>query len=106
MRHRRPGSRLARCRDRRGSLHRVQWSSAVAEAGQECVLLQRRTPAIPAHLAGLPVHAVQADVADLDALLAVGKQYPITGIVHLAVTRPGSDNGTDPVDASARTLAG
>lgn len=41
-----------------------------------------------------------------DNLLAVGKQYPITGIAHLAVTLPGADIDTDPVDASARTLAG
>ncbi|MCA2211505.1 NAD-dependent epimerase/dehydratase family protein [Jidongwangia harbinensis] len=77
---------------------------ALAESGQECVLVQRRSPEVPAHLAGLPVHAVRADLADLDALLAVGKQYPITGIVHLAVTLPGPDTGTDPIDASARTL--
>lgn len=79
---------------------------ALAEAGQECVLLQRRAPEVPAHLADLPVHAVRADVADLDALLAAGKQYPVTGIVHLAVTLPGSDNGTDAIDASARTVQG
>ncbi|MGN9914196.1 NAD-dependent epimerase/dehydratase family protein [Phytohabitans sp. LJ34] len=79
---------------------------ALAEADQECVLLQRRAPSVPANLAGLPVHAVRADIADLDALLAVGKQYPITGIVHLAVTLPGSDNGTDPIEASTRTLEG
>ncbi|WP_433688209.1 NAD-dependent epimerase/dehydratase family protein [Micromonospora carbonacea] len=79
---------------------------ALAEAGQECVLLQRRAPVVPAPLADLPVHAVQADVADLDALLAVGKQHPITGIVHLAVTLPWSDDGTDPIDASARSLEG
>lgn len=79
---------------------------ALAEAGQECVLLQRRSPEVPANLAGLPVHAVQADVADLDALLAVGKQYPITGIVHLAAALPGPESGTDAIDATARTLAG
>lgn len=79
---------------------------ALAESGQECVLLQRRAPEVPAHLADLPVHAVQADVADLDTLLTVGKQYPITGIVHLAVTLPSPDDNTDPVEASARSLEG
>ncbi|GAB2585233.1 NAD-dependent epimerase [Paractinoplanes abujensis] len=79
---------------------------ALAEAGQESVLLQRRTADVPAHLAGLPVHAVQADVADLDALLGVGKQHPITGIVHLAMSLPGPERGIDAVDVAARTLQG
>jgi len=77
---------------------------ALAEAGEECVLLQRRAPQVPAQLADLPVHVVQADVADLDALLAVGKQYAITGIVHLAVALPWPVAAGDPVDASARAV--
>jgi UDP-glucose 4-epimerase len=77
---------------------------ALTEAGQECVLLQRRTPEIPAHLAGLPIHVVQADVADLDALLAVGRQYPITGIVHLAVALPWSVSDSDPIGATGAAL--
>ena len=77
---------------------------ALTEAGQECVLLQRRTPQIPAHLADLPIHVVQADVADLDALLAVGRQYPITGIVHLAVAVPWSVSDTDPIEATGAAL--
>ncbi|WP_460021781.1 NAD-dependent epimerase/dehydratase family protein [Kineosporia succinea] len=62
---------------------------ALTDAGQECVLLQRRSPELPDHLAGLPVHVVQADAADLDALLAVGEKHPITGIVHLPSRFPG-----------------
>jgi UDP-glucose 4-epimerase len=77
---------------------------ALAEAGEECVLLQRRTPSVPAHLADLPIHVVQADVADLDALLAVGERYPITGIVHLAIALPWPVAEGDPVDASIRAL--
>lgn len=77
---------------------------ALVEAGQECVLLQRRAPNVPAHLADLPVHVVQADVADLDALLAVGDQYTITGIVHLAVALPWPVTNDDPIDASGRAL--
>ncbi|GIE72402.1 NAD-dependent epimerase/dehydratase family protein [Actinoplanes palleronii] len=77
---------------------------ALTEAGEECVLLQRRSPRVPAHLAGLPVHVVQADVADLDALLATGRQYPITGIVHLAVALPWPVTDDDPIDASGRAL--
>ncbi|WP_432542874.1 NAD-dependent epimerase/dehydratase family protein [Kineococcus sp. SYSU DK002] len=77
---------------------------ALAEAGQECVLLQRRTPQVPAHLADLPIHVVQADVADSDALLAVGQQHPITGIVHLAVTLPWPVTDTDPIEATGAAL--
>jgi UDP-glucose 4-epimerase len=74
---------------------------ALTRAGEECVLLQRRTPQVPPHLAGLPVHVVQADVADLGALLAVGRRYPITGIVHLAVALPWPVTGTDPIEATS-----
>ncbi|HEX7305812.1 NAD(P)-dependent oxidoreductase [Lentzea sp.] len=77
---------------------------ALTDAGQECVLLQRRTPQVPAHLADLPVHVAQADVADLDALLAVGEQYPITGIVHLAVALPWPVTDNDPIEATAEAL--
>jgi len=73
---------------------------ALAEAGEECVLLQRRAPEVPAHLADLPIHVVQADVADFDALLAVGQQYPITAIVHLAVALPWPVTDGDPIDAT------
>ncbi|MEV4278816.1 NAD-dependent epimerase/dehydratase family protein [Actinoplanes xinjiangensis] len=77
---------------------------ALTDAGEECVLLQRRTPQVPPHLAGLPVHVVQADVADLGALLAVGRRYPITGIVHLAVALPWPVTDTDPVEATRGAL--
>lgn len=77
---------------------------ALAEAGEECVLLQRRAPEVPAHLADLPVRAVQADVADLDALLAAGRRHPITGIVHLAVALPWPVATGEPVDAAGRAV--
>ncbi|MEV6633593.1 NAD(P)-dependent oxidoreductase [Actinoplanes sp. NPDC051470] len=77
---------------------------ALTDAGEECVLLQRRTPQVPPHLADLPIHVVQADVADLDALLAVGRQYPITGIVHLAVALPWPVTDVDPIEATRGAL--
>ncbi|MDT8913410.1 NAD(P)-dependent oxidoreductase [Amycolatopsis sp. PS_44_ISF1] len=77
---------------------------ALAEAGQECVLLQRRSPQVPPHLADLPVHAVQGDVADLGALHAAGRQYPITGIVHLAVALPWRTAEPDPITDTGRSL--
>ncbi|BCJ55200.1 NAD-dependent epimerase [Actinoplanes sp. NBRC 14428] len=58
----------------------------------------------PPHLAGLPLHVVQADVADLDALLAVGRRYPITGIVHLAVALPWPVTDADPIEATRGAL--
>lgn len=77
---------------------------ALVAAGEECVLLQRRAPEVPAHLADLPVHVVQADVADLDAVLAVGEQYTITGIVHLAVALPWPITDNDPIDATSDSV--
>ncbi|MET0426057.1 MAG: NAD(P)-dependent oxidoreductase [Actinoplanes sp.] len=77
---------------------------ALVEAGEECVLLQRRSPEVPPHLAGLPVHVARADVADLDALLAVGRQHQITGIVHLAVALPWETGDEDPIDSTGRAL--
>ena len=52
--------------------------------GEPSVVLQRRSGQVPPHLADLPVVAEQADVADLDALRAIGERHEITGIVHLA----------------------
>jgi UDP-glucose 4-epimerase len=52
--------------------------------GEASVVVQRRTGQVPAYLADLPVVAVQADVADLGALRAIGARHQITGIVHLA----------------------
>ncbi|MDQ2585177.1 NAD-dependent epimerase/dehydratase family protein [Saccharothrix yanglingensis] len=77
---------------------------ALTDAGEECVLLQRRTPRVPPHMADLPVHVVRADVADLDALLAAGRQYPITGIVHLAVALPWPVTDLDPIEATGGAL--
>ncbi|SEP03985.1 NAD-dependent epimerase/dehydratase family protein [Amycolatopsis saalfeldensis] len=77
---------------------------ALAEAGQECVLLQRRSPQLPPHLADLPVHVVQGDVTDLDAVLAAGKQYPVTGIVHLALALPWKTVQADPIADTGRAL--
>ena len=57
---------------------------ALADLGEPCVTIQRRSAEVPVHLADLPVVAEQADVADLDALRTVGARHTITGIVHLA----------------------
>src|SRR5580704_14093875 len=57
---------------------------ALAALGESCVIIQRRSAEVPVYLADLPVVSEQADVADLDALRAVGARYKITRIVHLA----------------------
>jgi UDP-glucose 4-epimerase len=57
---------------------------ALHDAGESCVIVQRRSADVPAQLADLPVVAEQADVADLQALRAIGVRHKITGIVHLA----------------------
>jgi len=76
---------------------------ALHDLGQECVLLQRRAPEVPERLADLPVHVVQGDVADLGRLLEVGRTYPITGIVHLAVALPWPATD-DPVRDTGRAV--
>jgi UDP-glucose 4-epimerase len=57
---------------------------ALAELGESCVVVQRRSGEVPAHLAELPVVAEQADIGDLDTLRAIGARHEITGVVHLA----------------------
>ncbi len=57
---------------------------ALTERGETCVVVQRRSGEVPAHLADLRVVAEQADVADLNALRAVGTRHDITGVIHLA----------------------
>ncbi|MFH7334087.1 NAD-dependent epimerase/dehydratase family protein [Streptomyces sp. KHY 26] len=79
---------------------------ALHGAGEECVLLQRRTPAVPPRLADLPVAMAQGDIADLESLRAVGRRYAITGIVHLAITLPWETGGDDAVGTARRALDG
>jgi UDP-glucose 4-epimerase len=46
---------------------------ALLDTGEECVLVQRRSPEIADGRFSAPVNAVQADVKDLDALRAIGR---------------------------------
>lgn len=79
---------------------------ALHDLGEECVLIQRSSSEIPAYLADLPVHVVQGDVTDLAALLKVGEQFPITGIVHLAIALPWPVTDGEPIEATRRALEG
>ncbi|MGW3268665.1 NAD-dependent epimerase/dehydratase family protein [Streptomyces sp. NPDC001056] len=79
---------------------------ALHGAGEECVLLQRRAPAVPPRLADLPVAMAQGDITDLDSLRAVGRRYAITGIVHLAITLPWETDDGDAAGTAGRALDG
>ncbi|MGC5166897.1 NAD-dependent epimerase/dehydratase family protein [Luteimicrobium sp. DT211] len=76
---------------------------ALHDLGEEVVIFQRRAPEVPERLADLPVRVVQGDVADLDRLLEVGRRYPVTGIVHLAVALPWPATD-DPTEDTARAV--
>ena len=79
---------------------------ALNELGEECLLLQRRSPVVPPHLADLPIRMAQGDIADLESLRAVGRDQAITGIVHLAVTLPWGPGNDDPIATTGRTVEG
>ena len=57
---------------------------SLADLGESCVIIKRRSGAVPDYLADVLVVSEQADVTDLDTLRAVGARHRITGIVHLA----------------------
>ncbi|MGH2861914.1 MAG: NAD-dependent epimerase/dehydratase family protein [Solirubrobacteraceae bacterium] len=80
---------------------------ALHEMGEECVLIQRRSPVIPDGRFATPVAAVQADVKDLGALRAIGRDYTITGIIHMAGSMPWPPSPDEaPVDAAREALGG
>ncbi|MCL1871063.1 MAG: NAD(P)-dependent oxidoreductase [Promicromonosporaceae bacterium] len=74
--------------------------------GEECLLLQRRSPEVPPHLADLPVRMVQGDIGDLESLRAAGRDHTITGILHLAITLPWEPGNDDPIGAAGRAVEG
>lgn len=61
---------------------------ALLDLGEDCVVVQRRTTEPPPVLAGATVAVEHVDIADRDALLAVGRRHDVTGIVHLAGSYP------------------
>src|SRR6201993_2471179 len=81
--------------------HTVQ---ALLDAGEECVLVQRSHAEVPAGRFDAPVAGEQGDATDLDALLAVGRRHPISGIVHLAGSMPWPPSSERPVQAARRSL--
>ncbi|MFE1763651.1 NAD-dependent epimerase/dehydratase family protein [Streptomyces angustmyceticus] len=79
---------------------------ALLDLGEDCVVVQRRARELPAVLAGARVEVEQADVADRDALLAIGDRHDITGIVHLAGPHPWLSVPSAPVEETRRVLDG
>lgn len=80
---------------------------ALLEAGETCVLVQRREPVLPEDLAdeaGRRVFCERADVSDLAALLDVGTHHKITGIVHLAGSVPWPPGADEPVDGARKAI--
>jgi UDP-glucose 4-epimerase len=80
---------------------------ALLEAGETCVLVQRREPVLPEDLAGEAgrrVFCERADVADLAALLDVGTRHTITGIVHLAGSVPWPPGADEPVGGARKAV--
>jgi UDP-glucose 4-epimerase len=60
---------------------------ALLDAGEDCVVARRSDRPVPESLRpelGSRLQVDHVDFDDADALLAVGRRYPITGIVHLA----------------------
>ncbi len=78
---------------------------SLADLGESCVIMQRRSGAVPDYLADLPVVSEQADVTDLDALRAVGTRHKITGIVHLA-GYPAPRGSVDGIEATEDLIRG
>ena len=80
---------------------------ALLDLGEECVIIQRRSPEIPAGRFSRPVTVVQGDVKDLEALRAIGRDHAITGVVHMAGSMPWPPNAdAAPVVAARDALGG
>jgi UDP-glucose 4-epimerase len=80
---------------------------ALLDFGEQCVLIQRRSPEIPAGRFSRPVTVVQGDVKDLEALRTIGRDHPITGVVHMAGSMPWPPNpDAAPVVAAQEALGG
>lgn len=80
---------------------------ALLEAGEACVLVQRREPVLPDDLAGEAgrrVFCERADITGLAALLDIGTRHVITGIVHLAGSVPWPPGADEPVDGARKAI--
>src|SRR5215469_15548168 len=81
---------------------------ALLDAGESCVLVQRREPVLPdglADAAGRRLVVERADVTDPGALVEIGTRHRLTGIVHLAGSVPWPP-GMQPPVTGARLAIG
>ncbi|MDX3088153.1 MULTISPECIES: NAD-dependent epimerase/dehydratase family protein [Streptomyces] len=79
---------------------------ALLDLGEECLLVQRNARPLPSFLDGKGMTLEQADVTDLDSLLALGRRHTVTGIVHLAGSYPWPPMPEGAVAATRRSLDG
>ncbi|WP_113698511.1 NAD-dependent epimerase/dehydratase family protein [Nonomuraea lactucae] len=79
---------------------------ALADVGEDCVVVQRGSRQLPSLLAQTRVEVVRADIADRDTLLAIGDRHKITGIVHLAGSYPWPPVPDAPVEATRQAVGG
>ncbi|MFE9384629.1 NAD-dependent epimerase/dehydratase family protein [Streptomyces sp. NPDC007025] len=79
---------------------------ALLDQGEDCVVVRRGARPLPPVLDAAQVTVEQADVTDLDALLALGRRHHITGIVHLAGSYPWPPVPGAPVAAARSALGG
>jgi UDP-glucose 4-epimerase len=80
---------------------------ALLDAGESCVLVQRRAPVLPEDLAdesGKRVFTERADISDLSSLLDIGTRHKITGIVHLAGSVPWPPGADEPVPGARKAI--
>jgi UDP-glucose 4-epimerase len=80
---------------------------ALLDLGQSCILTQHRTARRPEFIArdiGGRALIEQVDVTDRQALLEIGKQHTITGIVHLAGVAFSPDGPIDELRANTQGL--
>ncbi|GAA3552980.1 NAD(P)-dependent oxidoreductase [Amycolatopsis ultiminotia] len=79
---------------------------ALLDMGEGCVLVQRRSAAVPSALTGQDVAVERTDITDLAALLGIGDRHKISGIVHLAGSMPWPPGADQPVEATRTALGG
>lgn len=82
-------------------------TKSLLDLGESCVVAHRGTRPLPSFLTGYPDDRLvvrQMDCADLESVLAVGKDLDITGIVHLAAAGMGQGIALDELQANTVAL--
>lgn len=80
---------------------------ALLDLDESCVLVQRRSPVVPAGLVdefGHRVFIEQADINDLPTLLAIGTRHKVSGIIHLGGSVPWPPGAYEPIEGARRAV--